>query len=173
MEMQTEMERIHQLLSTLEEFVNEPRHRAVIEQACDDCEAELRDQPGLDMTWRAAIPELRLTGAASSLRSLWVFAFAPNGESDIHRHSNSTQYTRVWRGRGRLMIGEPERAAAALSPQSKPEEPDQPWTVIPPGVFHQAIADAEGWCVVSFQTVPAAELRDEPDEGEARPYLAE
>jgi quercetin dioxygenase-like cupin family protein len=156
----------------MQELVNDANYHHAIEQACDECERELRAQSGLSMTYRLVIPQLELEGEAASLRSVWVFAFAPNGVSDIHKHSNSTQYTRSWRGGGRLRIGDPARAVEVNLPPAEPCEEEQQWVVIPPGVFHQAVAFETGWCVVSFQTVPGAELQDEPYEGEPHHYMS-
>ena len=41
----------------------------------------------------------------------------------------------------------------------------------PSGTFHQAIAGDAGWCVVSFQTVPAEELQDEEYSGATHHYI--
>ncbi|MBO0799160.1 MAG: hypothetical protein J2P31_10105 [Blastocatellia bacterium] len=158
------------LLSAIEEFVNQPQHRTAIDLACDECEAELRARPALEMNYRVVIPGLKETGTMSVLHSLWVFAFAPGGESDIHKHSNSTQYTRAWRGAGSMRIGDREDTEEARLPPPA-DRKIHPWVVIPPGTFHHAVAGAEGWCVVSFQTAPAAELQDEPYEGEPHYYL--
>ncbi len=156
----------------MQELVNDASYHRAIEQACDECEAELRAQPELSMTYRLVIPQLELEGEASSLRSVWVFAFAPNGASDIHKHSNSTQFTRAWRGGGCLRIGDPARAVEIRLPPTAACEPEQQWVVIPAGVFHQGVAFETGWCVVSFQTVAGAELQDEPYEGEPHYYIS-
>jgi len=162
------------ILQAMQEFVDEPLRCAAIEQACNDCEAELRARPELEMTYRAVSSELKLNGEMAALRSLWVFAFAPNGESDIHRHSNSTQYTRAWRGKGRMRVGDPKQMVEiSLPSELDASATERQWTVIPTGIFHQAVAGANGWYVVSFQTAPGAELQDEPFEGEARYYISE
>lgn len=160
-----------QLLHTMQQYVNHPENRAAIEQSWAACEADLRAQAGLEMAYRAVVPRLELANA-DAIFSLWVFAFAPNGESDTHKHSNSTQITCTWRGQGRFRIGEPENATVSAPPLQSPErDPKQNWIVIPPKVFHHAKAEASGWAVVSFQTVPAQELQNEPYLGEAQPYL--
>ncbi|HWQ32320.1 MAG TPA: hypothetical protein VNQ79_05515 [Blastocatellia bacterium] len=151
------------------ELVNDASCHRAIEQACDACEAELQARPEVGMTWRVVFPRLELSGIASVSGSLWVFAFAPHGRSEIHKHSNSTQYTRAWRGQGTMRIGDPAQPADIYLPRAA--EPD--WVVIPMGVFHEAVAGADGWCVVSFQTVPAAELQEEPVAGAARHYAGE
>jgi hypothetical protein len=160
-----------ELFQAIDQYVSEAPHREAIEQACDACEAELRARPGLPMTWRLVASALRLTGTAASLNSLWVFAFSPGGESETHKHSNSTQYTRSWRGRGRLRIGEPETAVVLSLPPLETREAGQKWAVLPAGVFHQAIASDDGWCVVSFQTAAADDLQEELYSGVILPYL--
>lgn len=160
-----------QLLHSMQQYVNRPENMAAIEQAWAECEADLRAQAGLEMAYRAVVPRLELANAEATF-SLWVFAFAPNGESDIHKHSNSTQITCTWRGQGRLRIGEPANAIeTVLLLQSPERDPKQNWVVIPPKVFHHAQAAASGWMVVSFQTVPAQELQNESYLGEAQHYL--
>ncbi len=160
------------LLDEMEAFVARTEHSNAIDYACNECVIELQNQPGLEMTWRAVMPQLELTGSLKAVNSLWVFAFAPHGESDTHRHSNSTQYTRSWRGSGVLRIGNPESAVAVQLPPPEAERlQGEQWTIIPTGVFHRAIANEHGWCVVSFQTAPANELQDEPIEGTSSPYI--
>jgi hypothetical protein len=162
----------NQILPAIQKFVDDPQHRAAIERVCDECEAELRARPALEMTYRVVFPELKLTGEMAALRSLWVFAFAPEGESDIHKHSNSTQYTTAWRGKGSMRISEPEHPSEiTLTQSSDAGMTEWKWIEIPPGVFHHAVAGAEGWCVISFQTVPATELQDEPYRGEPQYYI--
>jgi hypothetical protein len=162
------------MLEAMQEFVNQSQTRAAIERACDECEAELRAGSALEMSYRVVIPELELTGELAGMRSLWVFGFAPAGKSDIHKHSNSTQYTRAWRGKGAMRIGDPERAVdVALPPESEAGAAERQWSLIPTGVFHQGVAGESGWCVVSFQTAPATQLQDEPYEGESHFYLTE
>ena len=155
---------MNELLQAMDRYVSEAPVREAIEQACAACENELRANPSLGMTWRVVANDLRLPGAAIGLRSLWVFAFSPGGRSETHKHSNSTQYTRSWRGQGQLRVGEPESAVPLTKPG--PE-----WSVLPPNLFHQAIAGDVGWCVVSFQTVAAADLQEEPYSGTPHPYL--
>ena len=42
------------------------------------------------------------------------------------------------------------------------------WASVPPGIWHQAVVPDRDWVVVSFHTVPAAELVEErPDLGDA------
>ncbi len=160
------------ILPAIQKLADEPQYRAAIERACDECEAELRARPGLEMTYRVVMPELKMPGEMAALRSLWVFAFAPGGESDIHKHSNSTQYTHTWRGKGSLRIGEPEHPNEVQLPSSLDEGvTEREWIVIPTGTFHQAVAGAGGWCVISFQTAPATELQDEPYDGEPHYYI--
>jgi hypothetical protein len=165
------------IFQAMQDFINEPQHRAAIDRACDECQSELCTRSPLEMAYRAVISELKLTGEMADLRSLWVFAFAPGGVSDIHRHSNSTQYTRAWRGRGWMRVGDPESPVeVALPPAADANAIEQQWTVISPGVFHQGASTADGadgWCVVSFQTAAATELQDEPYDGEPRYYIGE
>lgn len=160
-----------QLLHTMQQYVNRSENMAAIEQAWTACQADLHTQAGLQMAYRAVVPRLELTNADPTF-SLWVFAFAPNGESDIHKHSNSTQITCTWRGRGRLRIGDPGAAIEFCPPLPSPaDNPAGNWAIIPPAVFHHAQAEADGWAVVSFQTVPAQELQNEPYIGAATHYL--
>ena len=160
------------LLDEMEEFVSRAEHSAAIDSACDECEKELENRPGVEETWRAVVPQLDLTGSLKAVGSLWVFAFAPHGESDTHRHSNSTQYTRSWRGNGVLRIGSPDSSVEVRLPPSEGEMTQrEQWSIIPSRVFHRAIAREHGWCVVSFQTAPAAQLQNEPFEGTSSHYI--
>ena len=160
-----------ELFQLMDRFVNEPSVREAIERACSDCEDELRANATLEETWRVVVNELSLPGTAAGLRSLWVFAFSPGGRSETHKHSNSTQYTRSWRGHGQLRVGEPDKAVPLALPPPAAAGPGQEWVKLPPHLFHQAIAGDAGWCVVSFQTAAASELQEEPFSGAPHSYL--
>jgi len=162
------------LLTFIRDYLNHPDQRAAIALRCAECESELRDHPHLEMTYRVVSSELELSGPGAPMKSLWVFAFRPGGESDLHKHSNSTQYSCTWTGLGKFRVGDPATAREiTLTAQSTDHDPTQDWLVIPPATFHHAIASNEGWCVVSFHTVGAAELQDEPLDGTAQPYVTE
>ena len=161
-----------EILRSIRNYINHPNQRIAIDQLCAECESELRDNPNLGMAYRVVSPELVLSGPGSPMKSLWVFAFKPGGESDIHKHSNSTQYSCTWKGRGNFRVGDPHNAREiSLIEQSTNNDPHTDWLVIAPGTFHHAIASEEGWSVVSFHTVPARALQDEPFEGEAHHYV--
>jgi hypothetical protein len=72
-----------------------------------------------------------------------------------------------------MRVGGPEHSHdVVLPPQLSADDIEPQWTMISRGVFHQGVATSDGWCVVSFQTAPAAELQDEPYEGEPHFYLS-
>jgi hypothetical protein len=163
------------IISLMRAYLSEGGNKAAIEQAVADCEAELR--AGQTVAYRAAIPDIQIPGPGSLLRSLWVFAFAPHAASEIHRHSNSTQYTATWRGDGTLMLGPPDDVSEIALREAESDDVDasagadgSSWVTIPAGVFHQATAGEEGWVVISFHTVPGDELQEEPLRGAAHYY---
>ena len=159
------------LVQAMEEYVCQPAQRLAIEQACEDCERELLACSESKMAWRVVDADLQLAGPAAALRSLWVFAFSPDGKSETHKHSNSTQYTRSWRGSGYLQVGAPDQARTLFLPSKPLPEAAQNWVILTPGSFHQARAGDKGWCVVSFHTVAAAELQEEAFTGTSQSYI--
>jgi len=157
------------ILEFIRDYIDRPENRSEIERFCADCESELAGHPDLEMTYRLVSDDLDLPSSASALKSLWVFAFRPNGESDIHKHSNSTQYTLTRSGLGTMRIGNPEtrRADHLLHPFATESD----LAIIPPGTYHHAVASDEGWQVVSFHTVLSSQLLDEPFDGIPHPYV--
>jgi hypothetical protein len=57
---------VQELLQTMQELVNDERYRRPIEQACDECETELRARPETGETWRVVMPKLELGGVAAA-----------------------------------------------------------------------------------------------------------
>src|SRR5947207_2604911 len=128
-------------LKFIQQYINQPEQKISIEQLYAECGIELGQNEGQGMAYRVISGDLNFTGAGSVMKSLWLFAFRPNGESDIHKHSNSTQYTCTWSGLGAMRLGSPANAKNnVLSGQSIGHDPASDWIIIPPGTYHQAIA---------------------------------
>ena len=144
-----------------------------IARACEACERELTENSNMAWTYRVAESDLNDAGIATPLKSLWVFAFRAGASSEIHKHSNSTQYTAVWRGEGRMKVGDSTAIEESqLNASADGSLMEREWVTIPPGTYHQAVAGGTDWYVVSFHTVVAEELQEEPLVGTSHHYVA-
>jgi hypothetical protein len=80
------------------------------------------------------------------------------------RNPNSHQRMMSWKGEGDFQVhnGQCWQSHFMVSDRNAPLE--DRWISIPPNVWHQGVVSAKDWVVVSFHTVPAADLVEErPD----------
>ena len=118
------------------------------------------------MTWEP-IP-LTVFGRAlpREIRSAWVFVLRAGADTGAERHPNSHQRMMSLEGSGNMKTGEPGQWQSNLL-ISNPDAPlEHRWISIPQNVWHRPVVGADAdWTVVSFHTVPAAELIEEkPDD---------
>ena len=161
-------------LEALDRMVQIEQVRAQIRPAVERVCAELRRKQDALMTWEP-IP-LPVFGAPlpKEIRSAWVFVLRAGADTGAERHPNSHQRMMTWDGVGDMRIGS-EQPGSEIQWQSNVLINDMQaslenrWISIPPNVWHRpVIPKSANWVVVSFHTVPAAELIEErPEPGRA------
>jgi hypothetical protein len=127
--------------------------------------AELARKKEAVMTWEP-IPLAVFGGALpGEIQSAWVFVLRACADTGAERHPNSHQRMMSFEGSGDMKTGEQEQwqSNVLISDHQAPLE--QRWISIPQNVWHRPVVGSDDWVVVSFHTVPAAELIEEkPDE---------
>jgi hypothetical protein len=118
------------------------------------------------MTWEP-LP-LNVFGRAlpGEIRSAWVFVLRAGADTGAERHPNSHQRMMSFEGRGDMKTGEPGQWQSNVLIGNDYAPLEQRWISIPQNVWHRPVVGADAdWVVVSFHTVPAAELIEEkPDD---------
>jgi hypothetical protein len=100
----------------------------------------------------------------STIRSSWVFILRAGVTTGAERHPNSHQRMMSWKGEGDFQVHDGKTWQPHLMASSRDAPLENRWISIPPNVWHQGVVSAKDWVVVSFHTVPAAELVEErPD----------
>ena len=100
------------------------------------------------------------------IRSAWVFVLRAGADTGAERHPNSHQRMMSFEGSGDLQTGEPGKWQSNVLVSDLDAPLERRWISIQTNVWHRPVINtAADWAVVSFHTVPAAELVEErPDE---------
>ena len=100
----------------------------------------------------------------SAIRSSWVFILRAGVTTGAERHPNSHQRMMSWNGQGDFQVHDGQRWQSHFMVSDRDAPLENRWISIPPNVWHQGVVSAKDWVVVSFHTVPAADLVEErPD----------
>ena len=124
---------------------------------------------GKDPFVGSPLPEALVSGRLPpGIASAWVFVERPQCASPPHSHPNSVQHCTVVSGTGMVRIG---RRTSVIQPFD-PAYPDRSIYVIPENTPHAFESFNEPLVILSFHTVPAADLVEEDlDTGSRRKYL--
>jgi hypothetical protein len=100
----------------------------------------------------------------AEIRSSWVFILRGGVTTGAERHPNSHQRMMSWRGEGDFQVHDGQSWQSHVMVSERGARLEDRWISIPPNVWHQGVVSPKDWVVVSFHTVPAAELIEErPD----------
>jgi len=100
----------------------------------------------------------------SAIRSSWVFILRAGVTTGAERHPNSHQRMMSWNGQGDFQVHDGQRWQSHFMVSDRDAPLENRWISIPPNVWHQGVVSAKDWVVVSFHTVPTADLVEErPD----------
>jgi hypothetical protein len=149
------------LLERLDEALRADDARAVIAAIAERVEGILARDPDAIEAWEPVPLETYGRELPAEIRSSWVFILRAGTASGAERHPNSVQRMATWSGGGDFRVHDGRRWKShrlKTDPDAKLEER---WLSIPPMTWHQGVVGAENWVVVSFHTVPAAELIEE------------
>ena len=163
----------HSVLEALDAVLRSETLRAQIRPIVERLRAELARKMEALMTWEP-IP-LSVFGRAlpPGIRSAWVFILRAVADTGAERHPNSHQRMMSFEATGDLQT---DATSAEHTVQTESEidwrsnilvsDPKAPlerrWVSIPSNIWHRpVIPKGADWVVVSFHTVPAAELIEE------------
>lgn len=160
------------LLQRLDKIVRLEPVRAQIRPVVERVRADLARQADALMAWEV-IPLETFGALPPAIRSGWVFILRAGADTGAERHPNSHQRMMTFAGTGDMKMD------ATSSPQDVEAESeikwqsnvlvsdtnaplDRRWISIPKNVWHRpVIPKGRDWVVVSFHTVPGAELIEE------------
>ena len=160
------------ILEALDEIVHLENVRAKILPIVERVRADLTRKPGALMTWEPVA--LETFGALPpAIRSGWIFILRAGTDTGAERHPNSHQRMLTFGGTGNMKIdvkgtqndveADSEIVWQSNILVSDPRAPlERRWVSIPQNVWHRpVIPKGADWIVVSFHTVPAADLIEE------------
>ena len=118
------------------------------------------------MTWEPFPLDILATTLPPEIQSAWVFVLRAGADTGTERHPNSHQRMMSFEGSGDLQTNEHEKWESNVLVSDPEAALERRWISIPTNVWHRPVINAEtDWAVVSFHTVPAAELIEErPDD---------
>src|SRR5713101_3260204 len=171
------------LLETLDKIVRSEKVHAQILPILERVRNELAWKPN---TLMACEPIAFETFGAlpPAIRSGWVFILRTGTDTGAERHPNSHQRMMSFEATGDLQT---DLKSAESDVQTESEivwqsnvlvsDPDEPlerrWISIPQNVWHRPVMpQGADWVVVSFHTVPAAELIEERPGAKQMRYVA-
>ena len=151
------------LLRSIDQILQDPSVAKQIDQIVDQVKAKASGNEEA-MVWATIPLEVYKGKLPQGIRSSWVFLLKEgfNSGAERHRHPNSHQRVRSWRGKGDLQVWIEDHWQSHILLDDFHANIEDQWASIPPDVWHQAITPAEQhWIVVSFHTAAAEELIEE------------
>jgi len=159
------------LLDHLDKILRSKKVRGQIRPIVERVRADLAQKQQAVMAWEPIPLTTFGDPLPSGISSSWVFILRAGANTGAERHPNSHQRMMSFEGTGDLQLRTGLEAAWQSNVLiSDPETPlERRWISIPQNVWHQPVVPkGANWVVVSFHTVPAAELIEErPDSSSA------
>ncbi len=159
------------ILQMLDAAVFAPEAAARLSTIAERVLATLARGPREIEAWEPVPLALYGADLPAQIRSSWVFVLRRGVTTGAERHPNSIQRMVSWSGGGDFQVYDGQRwrsHSLSSDPRSSLEER---WLTIPAETWHQGVVGDQDWLVVSFHTVPAAELIEErPDPAEPDPF---
>ncbi len=172
------------LLEMLDKIVRSEKVHAQILPILERGRTQLARRPNSLMAWEPIALET-FGSFPSAIRSGWVFILRAGSDTGAERHPNSHQRMMSFDGTGDLKT---DAKSAENEVQTESEivwqsnvlvsDPqallERRWVSIPQNIWHRpVIPKGADWVVVSFHTVPAAELMEERPGAKQMRYLSE
>jgi len=159
----------HEVLQSLDTMLRRAPVRAALDPIVRRVESRLLEDPEAVMAYEPVPLSVYGEKLPDSIGSSWIFILRAGVATGAERHPNSRQRMMSYRGSGDLQT----RPGAGWQSHHLVSDPAAPlakrWVSIPPSTWHQVVltgrkAPEENWVVVSYHTVPDAELIEErPD----------
>lgn len=152
------------LLSTLDQLLRASGVAGRIDEIADRVAGQLADDPSAAMAWEPIPLSVYGPGLPDFIRSSWVFILRAGATTGAERHPNSIQRVVAYRGFGDLQVWQDDQWKSNPLVDEFAAPLHSRWLSIPVNIWHQAVVPDRDWVVVSFHTVPAAQLIEErPD----------
>lgn len=155
------------ILVSIDEALRSREIRESVEALARELRTELEKERGKALVWRSIPLSLFGGGLPPQIRSSWVFGIRAACETGAERHPRSHQRMMSFAETGDLQVWDGKRWISRKLLSDPGEKIGKRWISIPPGTWHQAVADDATWIVVSFHTVRDNELveeRPDPDD---------
>ena len=159
------------ILDGLDQMLRSEEVRTQIRPVVKRVHAKLSRETGALMAWEPIPLTIYGSTLPGAIKSSWVFVLRAGTNTGAERHPNSHQRMMSFQGSGDMQVQEGSSAPNDELWQSNMliSDSDAPlekrWISIPQNVWHQPVISKEAdWVVVSFHTVPAAELMEERSE---------
>jgi hypothetical protein len=154
------------ILESLDALLRMPSVRAAIEPVVERVGRKLAGAPTAVMAWEPLPLAIYGPSLPTFLQSSWVFILRSQTATGAERHPNSRQRMMSYRGIGDMQTGGPGRWKPNPLVSDPAADVEKRWISIPINVWHQCVVPEGNWVVVSFHTVPAAELIEERPEAD-------
>jgi hypothetical protein len=155
------------LLQSLEAAINDAAVVAKLEPLVAQVEARLAQDPAAVMAYEPVPLEWYGKELPEPIRSSWVFILRARTNTGAERHPNSQQRMAAYRGTGDMQVWRAQQWQSTVLKSEVGTSLADRWVSIPVNVWHQVVVPENNWVVVSFHTVPAAELIEErPEQGD-------
>ena len=149
------------LLDALDVAVHRPSVTLRLDALAGAVGRKLADDPGAPLAWETVPLDWYGRELPGGVRSSWVFVLRANTVTGAERHPNSHQRMVSYRGHGDFQVWRDGRWHSHRLRSDPQGGLEGRWISIPRNVFHQGVVPGKDWAVVSFHTVPAAQLIEE------------
>jgi len=152
------------ILKHLDKALNLEAVTLAINSYCTQTELKLIQDDSCFMAWEPIPLSIFKGELPVTVLSSWVFVIRAPTITGAERHPNSRQCMVSFKGSGDLQIWSRDGWLSNRLVSNPEASIEKRWISIPTGTWHQAVTDLDNWTVVSFHTVPEAELIEErPD----------
>jgi hypothetical protein len=155
------------ILESLDGLLKMDGVREAIDPIVERVERKLACDEAAVMAWEPIPLAIYGDSVPPFIRSSWVFILRKGAATGAERHPNSIQRMMSYRNTGDIQTGGPGRWRSHPLVAELNADFDRRWHSIPLNVWPQCVVpDVDNWVVVSFHTVPAAELIEERPEAD-------
>lgn len=155
------------ILRSLDATVSDQAVITKLEPLVAQVEARLAQDSAAVMAYEPVPLEWYGKKLPEPIRSSWVFILRAQTNTGAERHPNSQQRMASYRGTGDMQVWRDQQWQSNFLKSEAGVSLGERWVSIPVNVWHQVVVPENNWVVVSFHTVPAAELIEErPDRGD-------
>jgi hypothetical protein len=149
------------ILSTLDRLVFQPATLAAIRQSGAKLAHQLESKPAAAFVRAELHLSLYGAGLPEGIHSSNIYVIRPRVTSGVERHPNSHQRSMSLDGRGAFHLGLGEHRKTYPLAGIEGGDITERWASIPPLTWHEAVAGAEPWTVVTFHTAPDGAIINE------------